>query len=335
MQNKEIPEVVLRGDVCRNLMLDRKCDKDVCKYIHDRSICFHHWKFDKCKYGDECKKKHLKYTSKYDKNKEKKKLMLKKKNTETFEPMTKPVDARIVLDLGNKNNKLSTELSDRDILLVPNLFDDFEKNDIYKKLKHELDTCGIPIEKLFKLWHGDTHLIADDIATTFQKSCAKQEETFQKSCAKQEETFQKSCAKQLNNKSWKENMPTFNLIIERIKHFFDIDIKATRLNLYKDTSQWKPYHFDAASVKPEKASVQNFTIGVSFGECRTAAFERDTNDKTVISFPLQDGYIYAFSSETNNLWRHGILQELPAKENERISIIAWGWVNNIKKINDQ
>ena len=61
--------VILRGDICRNLMINRKCEKDSCKYIHDTSICFHHWKFEKCKYGDECKKKHVNYTSKYDKNK--------------------------------------------------------------------------------------------------------------------------------------------------------------------------------------------------------------------------------------------------------------------------
>ena len=312
MQNKVIPEIVLRGDICRSLMLERKCEKDVCKYIHDTSICFHHWKFDKCKYGDECKKKHLKYTSKYDKNKEKKKLMLKKKNTETFDPMIKPVDVRIVLDLGNKNDKLTTELSDRDILIVPNLFNDFEKMDIFNKLKNELDTCGIPKETLFKLWHGDTHLIADDKATIFLNKCTNQKSN-------------------TNGKiSWKENMPTFNMVIERMKTFFNIDVKATRLNLYKDTSQWKPYHKDQAAINPEKASIQNFTIGVSFGECRSAAFERDTSDKTVVSIPLSDGYIYAFSNETNNLWRHGILQELPIKNNERISIIAWGWMNNIK-----
>ena len=66
---------------------------------------------------------------------------------------------------------------------------------------------------------------------------------------------------------------------------------------------------------------------------RQAAFERDSHDKTVISIPIEDSHIYAFCNKTNILWRHGILQE--SKEcsidniNGRISIIAWGWCNNI------
>ncbi len=48
MQNKIIPQVVLRGDICRNLMLKGNCEKEECKYIHDSSICYFHWKFEKC-----------------------------------------------------------------------------------------------------------------------------------------------------------------------------------------------------------------------------------------------------------------------------------------------
>ena len=34
-----------------------------------------------------------------------------------------------------------------------------------------------------------------------------------------------------------------------------MDIKATRFNWYKDNQQWKPYHHDAAAVKPDKAQI--------------------------------------------------------------------------------
>lgn len=183
--------VVLRGDICRNLMLNKTCEKDVCKYIHDPSICFHHWKFKQCKYGDTCKKKHVNYTNKYDKNKVKKLLITEKtnasdivmtpdtnsannevptevsievprgtrnvlndarmgqsyewnnkvnersnkkrvKNTESFEPTSRPVDVRIVMDTGK--DRLSTQLTDRDILLVPNLFADYQPGELYNKL---------------------------------------------------------------------------------------------------------------------------------------------------------------------------------------------------------
>jgi len=268
------------SEICKHFMLN-KCNKDDCKFVHDKDVCFHYWKFKNCKFGNECKKKHILHKDKYN----------KKKNTENFNPMTKPIDARIILDLGDKNVKMSSKLTERDILLVPNLFNDFKENEIYNLLKNELQK--IPNDQLFKLWHGDTHYIADD------------------------------------SKRWKNEIPTFNLVINRIKQFFNMDVKATRLNLYQDTSQWKPFHFDAAAVKPDKADKQNFTIGVSFGICRDAAFERDTPDKTVISFPIKDGQIYAFSKQTNILWRHGILQELPKIDSERISIICWGWVDGM------
>jgi hypothetical protein len=234
--------------------------------------------------------------------------------------MTRPVDMILSVDLGTHKDKLSVSLSDRSVLLVPNLFHDYAPNVIYNQLVNEISTCGIPEEELFKLWHGDSHLIADD------KLKLKNVET---------------------NKliSWKEKVPTFNMIIERIRTFFNMDIKATRYNFYKDPSQWKPFHKDAAAIKPDKADKQNFTVGVSFGITRSAAFERDTHDKTVISIPLADGQIYAFCNETNKLWRHGILQA-KKKDSEinrtnesnesnlvikdgRISIIAWGWCDDI------
>ena len=53
-------------------------------------------------------------------------------------------------------------------------------------------------EDLWKLWHGDTHMIADD------------------------------------HTPWKSKCPTFNMIINKIRDYFKMDIKATRLNLYSD-----------------------------------------------------------------------------------------------------
>lgn len=49
---------------------------------------------------------------------------------------------------------------------------------------------------MWKLWHGDNHLIADDKIT------------------------------------WKKDCPTFNMIIDAIRDYFKMDIKATRLNWY-------------------------------------------------------------------------------------------------------
>ena len=130
-----------------------------------------------------------------------------------------------------------------------------------------------------------------------------------------------------------DKSPTFNFVIERLKKFFKMDIQATRFNWYKDTSQWKPFHFDAAAVKEDKAQSQNFTVAVSFGACREAAFEH-AKTKTVISMPQPDSCIYAFAKDTNIIWRHGILQEVTIRNEGRISIIAWGWVDNMFKLGE-
>jgi hypothetical protein len=235
---------------------------------------------------------------KYNKNK-------RVKNTVCFEPMTAPVDMRIVLDSRSvkyMSDDIIPELTSRDVLLSPKLFDDFGKYEIYNKLVSEIQNCGIPEEQLLKLWHGNdkikgTHLIANDRA------------------------------------NWKELCPTFNMVISRLKDVFKMDIKATRLNWYRDPDHWKAFHFDASAVKSEKALTQNFTVAVSFGITKDAAFEHATT-KTVISMPQSDGTVYSFTNDTNGIWRHGILQDKQEQEKGlgRISIIAWGWIDNVKQV---
>ena len=84
---------------------------------------------------------------------------------------------------------------------------------------------------------------------------------------------------------------------------------ATRLNWYRNSKEWKPFHHDAAAIKPDKAKTQNLTVGVSFGAERDAAFEH-AKTKTVMSMPQPNGTIYVFAKDVNIIWRHGILQVL-------------------------
>ena len=39
----------------------------------------------------------------------------------------------------------------------------------------------------------------------------------------------------------------------KVLGYFGMDIKATRFNWFRDCSEWKPFHHDAAAVKPDKA----------------------------------------------------------------------------------
>jgi hypothetical protein len=320
-EQHEQNEQILLKKICRHYM-NKRCKKENCEYIHDRQLCRAYWMNIECKFGKDCKKNHYvtnqsaetnKITYKTNDNRDNKTDVIKKdrkrkdkynrkrvKNTETFEPRKEPVDMRIIYDLGNKDMEYKQLTTTRDVVLVPNLFNDYEEGEIYKKLVEEIENCGIEKEELLKLWHGNnvipgTHLIAND------------------------------------RTNWKLKCPTFNMVLERLKSFFKMDIQATRFNWYTDTSHWKPFHHDAAYVKADKADIQNFTVAVSFGATRDAAFEHATT-KTVISLPQEDGCVYAFAKETNGIWRHGILQDLPIRNEGRISVIAWGAIDNQVKL---
>ena len=316
--------VVRRQGVCKDFMFN-KCKRENCKFNHVENVCFYFWKNGSCKFGNECTKSHdYKFNEgtftegirrqgnknndntndKIKNNKNKDKYNRKRvKNTECFEPMDKDlVDLRVVLDLRSKNDKNLdfSLLTSRDVLLSPNLFSDFSEFEIYNRLVSEIKNCGISENELLKMWHGNnkidgTHLIADD------------------------------------HLRWKEKCPTFNMIIQRLRDSFNMDIKSTRFNWYIDPKHWKPFHHDSSYINAERAKNQNFTVAVSFGATKDAAFEH-AKTKTVISMPQRDGTVYSFTNDTNASWRHGILQDKIPQEFGRISVIAWGWIDNVKQI---
>jgi len=273
-----------------------------CKFVHEKSICRNYFLKGECKHGDQCKFKHIidnrqlknntdtntnkntNHENKYDKKHEKKhdKKRHHPKNTENFNPSHKPCD--MIVHAG-----IPDEYTVNDVIIYPNFIDE---PDIYEQLLKEMEKTGIDDGELWKLWHGDTHFIADD------------------------------------NLNYKDRVPTFGKIINRLEETFKIDVKSTRFNLYKDSNQWKPFHHDAAAVKEHIAKVQNFTVGISLGATREIAFE-NAKTKSTVSFVLPNGSAYAFSKDINVNWKHGIPQIPPEKKNDkgRISIIAWGYVN--------
>lgn len=286
--------------VCRDFM-KLKCERENCRFIHDTKLCARFWKNGSCKFKDNCRKNHfVKNEQSYNQCAKSGVQQQRVRNTETWSPMTRPVDMRIVVDQGGPTQHMTTKLMSRDVVYVPNVFSDFKSGELYTKLVNEIENSPIPADQLLKLWHGSEergipgcHYICDD------------------------------------KTKWKESCPTFEFVIERLVKFFKVKVEATRLNWYKDTSQWKRFHHDSAYVKEDKADKQNFTIAVSFGVTRDAAFEHATT-KTVVSLPQSDGVVYCFSNDTNGIWRHGILQDLPVRHEGRISIIIWGHLDGIQ-----
>jgi hypothetical protein len=269
-----------------------------CNFTHIDNLC-KDWFFSKCDYGSKCKFIHpdsnlfnSSINSKKLKSRPKKLIAV---NTETFEPWYDVPDMQIVIATSQ------TQISESDIFLNTDLFDQSDTK-IYYKLLDEIENSGTNINELWKPWHGDTHLIADD------------------------------------HLNWKKSCPTFNMIIDKITKYFNMDVKATRFNLYENLLDYKPMHFDAAAIDPKKAQTQNVTIGVSFGYTRNIEFSH-AKTKTRVSIPLPNGMIYGFGKQVNLDWRHGIppiKPEVITEENKtnknlgRISIILWGKTDQVK-----
>ena len=309
----------MNRQICKDFIETRQCNNSTCNRIHDKNICKFQYLHGNCQKGDNCNFKHKigdvpltetnnkKFNNpRFNKSEElnsigqtqilnRRPRNRRKKNTESFKPSHDLPDMRLLVSTAK--DKLDFTSSWRDVIIIPNLYDDIasklDKGTMYDGLLAEMEAYkanyNVKDETMWKLWHGDTHYIADDKV------------------------------------KWKPQCPLFNVVIKTMETFFDMDIQATRFNWYKDTSEWKPYHHDAAAVKEDKARTQNITVGVSFGETRDVAFQH-AKTRTTLSIPLKDGYVYTFGKDVNIEWRHGIPQVKEFKDKGRLSIIAWGKV---------
>jgi hypothetical protein len=260
--------------ICKHYVNGRCNNKD-CRFKHVDNICRNFF------FG-ECNRNNCKYSHEYKfENNHQSQNNTKIKNTESFSPNFDEPDIRVIF---NNQIKNSNEIS-----INNNIFYD---NNMYNNLLSEIS------EDVYKPWHGDTHLIADD----------------------------------LHDIDWKSKSPTFDKIIKQLCSYFCITPSATRLNFYS-TSYWKPYHHDAAALKPNKAKTQNITVGVSYGETREISFEsthKNIKDRIRLNFPLENGVVYSFGNKVNVDFRHGIqpLRNIKNEHNSydgRFSIIIWGY----------
>ena len=263
-------------NICKNY-INNKCTRINCKFQHIDNICKNYF-FNECN-NNNCKYSH---EFKFKNNKETKII----KNTESFIPNHSEPSIRILF-----NEPLS---AGNEVCIINNMF---INNNIYSKLLSEISN------DVYKPWHGDSHLIADD-------------------------------SHEIN---WKSISPTFDFIIKQLCSYFCMTVGATRLNYYVDEIDWKPYHHDAAALKPNKAKTQNITVGASFGITREISFESthsDIKERVRINFPLKDTNVYAFGNKVNIDFKHGIPQIkkydnnnkiIKNKDMGRISIIIWGY----------
>ncbi|OEH74156.1 hypothetical protein cyc_00037 [Cyclospora cayetanensis] len=75
-----------------------------------------------------------------------------------------------------------------------------------------------------------------------------------------------------------EGFPTFQKVVQRLSNYFDLDIYATRMNIYPDGSHWKPHHHDSHAYSSERQQAEDFTVGASFGGQRSLEFAHVKTD---------------------------------------------------------
>eukprot|EP00808_Paulinella_micropora_P000271 g45312.t1 len=115
--------------------------------------------------------------------------------------------------------------------------------------------------------------------------------------------------------------PTFRRIIATLAHYFDVEVYASRLNFYRNGGDWKPFHHDSHAYGGREQR-EDFTMGASFGASRDLEFLHEPSGET-FSFPQHNGDIFAFTTEVNKRFMHGV-PKASESTGPRFSIIAWG-----------
>eukprot|EP00928_Gymnodinium_smaydae_P047271 TRINITY_DN3153_c0_g1_i1.p1 TRINITY_DN3153_c0_g1~~TRINITY_DN3153_c0_g1_i1.p1 ORF type:complete len:666 (-),score=162.10 TRINITY_DN3153_c0_g1_i1:54-2003(-) len=188
-----------------------------------------------------------------------------------------------------------TTISHDDVIVIPScLCDEADWSMYYELLQEVRDLQAAGARKAeWSSWHEGSHLLTQNPTGS---------RTFQ-------QVLDRLCER---------------LAIEKSPHP-DGNSFGTRFNWYRDGSDWKPFHHDSAAFNPQRARLQNCTVGVSLGATRELAF-RHAKTGELIYFPQTNGMLFFFGRDVNIRWQHGI-NALPLDEQDgkgRISIIVWG-----------
>lgn len=115
----------------------------------------------------------------------------------------------------------------------------------------------------------------------------------------------------------------FNSVVTKMAEYFNVKVLQTRLNYYANETSFKPLHKDKHAYNDGTQQIlENFTMGASFGASRNLDFVHDETEKK-FSFPQNNGDLFAFDSEINKKFKHGV-PKTNKKVGPRFSIIAWG-----------
>ncbi len=176
-------------------------------------------------------------------------------------PRTGPPAMRLLV--GAIGERFQRSCSSRDVIIVPDFLCSKEDFNIYHQLLNELNDCiketAAMTKSLLHQHFTHNHLIADE------------------------------------TNWWIDSCPTMVHIVKKVSHYLNLKVSYTRLNIYRDNSDWKPYHHDAASKPPAKGKggsydrtavdyetrLQNYTVCVSLGAERDVSFQHASTKTSI------------------------------------------------------
>ena len=82
--------------------------------------------------------------------------------------------------------------------------------------------------------------------------------------------------------------PAFTDIVQSMANYYDVDVFASRLNFYRDGTDWKPFHHDSHAFDRRTGVKEDFTMGASFGDSRALAFLHEPSGSQ-FAFPQNNG----------------------------------------------
>jgi len=177
-----------------------------------------------------------------------------------------------------------------------------------------------------KLWSAYQLLVKGQAVYLPHFFCEKDEFTYLKSLT---DDLQKNAGEGMIN--WSQHLkhenpdfsPTFQEIVQKMSDYFDVEIYATRLNFYPDSTSWKPFHHDSHAYG-NRSMREDFTMGASFGATRELVFMHPPSQQQ-FSFPQENGDIFAFTTSVNQAFMHGVPKSAGSRgPAPRFSVIAWG-----------
>jgi hypothetical protein len=220
----------------------------------------------------------------------------KGQNTESFDPKSTLVRPDLRVLIGKNAEVYGKPLKHDDIVIVPNFFCDEDDWSLYYKLIEEMreeQSKGVKGAE-WTSWAEGAHLISQNPA----------------------------------------NSESFKYVQDKISKYFEVsnDSVGTRLNWYRDSTDWKPFHHDSAAFNPKRAANQNITVGASFGCTRELAL-LSAKDGSKVYFPQTNGMLFSFGRDVNINWKHGVNalseeEQAGVEGKGRVSIILWGLAGN-------